>query len=1111
MRLCHQPQKASPSRNPYPSDLELPPPIIVIMAAPPSPSTNGHAKGPNPPSAQAMDQAPADARGRRRRQPSPATQRRSFLGWTVDKLLRLGVWYLILTTAFFCPRDRSGVTEWTPAVCTPYLGAKEAVWPYAQPYYQSYLEPYVARAQPYVDQFNAKLSTPAYSAYQTYGAPRVKVARKSAGEQWEKTLKPQWERARHQAGQQAALLLEHPQVKKLQPYYDSLYTSASDIWELELQPVYRKTAPFAQRFATQGRDFAVKTALPQARYAAAAVWEAWVRTVWPRLRVLYGENVEPQLTKIQERLGRYREGKQLEAEVKSAVASAVSSSTTSTDTATATNLAETLASYASAATSSILSSATPEPSVSLVEQFELDLKTWETTCSKAVEEGSDHLRTHISELANSQIDSQVHSTGSALLENLNKTAEGAISGVKARILSIVASVPEEDASTEELKKAEEDIGVAVRNAGKSVRESAQQVRNWKATFTSNLDDLVGKALDSTLETVDSIRDIRLSEIGRKYADRDLPHKEWRRYNDLKKATRAWRDEVSKVTQGNAEVQKAKESAEEVEGRAMGIAEECAKELGRLKEVGKWKVQAADASDDFESKAYPAPARKFAEKVQEGLSAASGAVVGSSTGTLQAAASAASEKAASAASSAREAVAGSSSASVGSAARQASSSASSAASVASKGGKAALSSAVESASDAYAAAAGKGEQQPIGESVKSAASSVSSAVIGTESGVSDSLTDAASSVSSAVVGTQSGISDSLTDAASSVASAVLGTESGISDSLTDAASSASSAILGTESAFSDSLTDAASSASSAIIGTESGLSDSLTDAASSVSSAVIGTPSGISDSLADAASSASFAILGTESGLTDTLSASASSASGAASSAVSSISSVVSASASSKSSSVSSAIKSKVRDQATGSSKSLGPKAASILSAQQSKAAASASSASSGAASVASDGSASASSVVDQATSSVASAASEATESAKSASKVMFGANAQVLVEAREPILDDIIDDTDAFSSQVQAMADAAGTRAAELTQAVLDALNPKATPTDAKGTMSSVAGEAQSKASEIGDLASDKYEAAMHAASEVLFGTKEGVVEGATKGAGDAYSRAVAA
>jgi hypothetical protein len=39
------------------------------------------------------------------------------------------------------------------------------------------------------------------------------------------------------------------------------------------------------------------------------------RRIFPRIRLLYGENVEPQLVRIGERLGRYRDGRKLKAAV----------------------------------------------------------------------------------------------------------------------------------------------------------------------------------------------------------------------------------------------------------------------------------------------------------------------------------------------------------------------------------------------------------------------------------------------------------------------------------------------------------------------------------------------------------------------------------------------------------------------------------------------------------------------------------------------------------------------------------------------------------------------------------------------------------------------------
>jgi hypothetical protein len=60
-------------------------------------------------------------------------------------------------------------------------------------------------------------------------------------------------------------------------------------------------------------DFAFNTAIPYSQWAWTTTTVFLDRTVWPKLRILYGENVEPQLVRIGERLGRYRDGKKLKA------------------------------------------------------------------------------------------------------------------------------------------------------------------------------------------------------------------------------------------------------------------------------------------------------------------------------------------------------------------------------------------------------------------------------------------------------------------------------------------------------------------------------------------------------------------------------------------------------------------------------------------------------------------------------------------------------------------------------------------------------------------------------------------------------------------------------
>ncbi|CAK1364495.1 unnamed protein product [Cercospora beticola] len=797
-------------------------------------------------------------------------------GWAADKGVKLFIWYALYQIVFHCPSSQSQVNDDTNHVCKTYLQGRDFVTPYAQPYYDEYLAPYVRQAQPYYDVANEKVYKPAYSAYETYAAPRLAQAQVLGQQQWEKTIKPQLDVAQKQVGKQYQQSLA-PHVKKatdvVQPYYDGVVNSAADIWQLELEPVYRKTAPYAEKVYQQGQAFAVNTALPQAQFVGSTAWSFWTRNIWPRIRILYGENVEPQLMRITERLGRYKDGKKLEAEISSVEASSksakVSASVESVASSASSTLSQATESPSSAASAAFHS--TPSPSADPVTQFTEDLKSWEDISHKAVEEGSEDLAERIQEITTQQVKS-AHSVGNALVTQLEATSESAMNSVKSRIQQIVKSLPE-DTEEKDIEAANEDLVQAVRAAGQSIKQKAQAVREWRQTRQSETESLVEKALQSTLETVDSIRELRLTEIGRKYASSSLPHKQWSKYNDIKKAKQTWRNDVEKAAHGHKGLTEAKHAVEEIEQVAMGVAEDAAKELGRLKKVGQWKIAADDASDDFETKTIPPPVRKAKEYIVEQAAGAAGAasqvVFGSEQDAVESATPVVAEKASQAASQASEAVYGSTG-SVESVASQASSAASSlsekvvgsstgsvesAASQAKKSASSIASEASKSASDAAASASSAVlDESSLSDTVKQSASSAASKV-------SESASDAASK-----------ISKSASAASSSASSAIVG-ESGLSDTVKEAASSASSAILG-ESSFTDSVTDAASSAteSAKSVGPKlasmlaaqkdqaSKSADSLVKEASSAISSATHTPvaSSISSSVSSAANAASSA-------------------------------------------------------------------------------------------------------------------------------------------------------------------------------------------------------------------------------------------------------------
>ena len=708
-------------------------PLVPTMGA----ETNGKPKGSTPKMNGQSNSGGSTARSSRARRKAKGT---SYSGWALDKGSKILVWYMIITLAFRCPKSTNELTDQSPRICKPNLQVKEFVQPYLHPYYEQYLDPYVQKAQPYVDQVNEKVYKPGFAAYQQYGAPRVTEAQKYSQQQWEKTIKPQLEGAKQQAGKQYDAALA-PHVKKVQgvvqPYYDQVKTSASDIWELEIQPVYRQSAPYAQKLYNQGQEFAVKTALPQAQYASNTVWSFWSRQVWPRIRILYGENVEPQLHRITERLARYKDGKRLEAEIKSMEIESKASETSSKLESISSSLSST-ASEAAASPSPAASAATssePESTITPTEQFREDLKSWEAICAKAVDEGAEDLKERVQDIASHQKSSQAEGVGNALVIQLEETSVGALNSVKARIQSVVAAIPE-DADDTRLEQANEELALGIRNAGQNVKARAQAIRDWHQSYKNEIDSLVGQALQSTLETIDGIRDLRLTEIGRRYANKDLPHKEWSKYNNLKKATQSWRDDVEKVSKEHPGIKSALEAGEDVESRGMHVAEETAKELGRLKEVAKWKVAAGDASDDFDTKYLPPVAERARQQVIDKVEEAKEAVVGSSQGTAESITSAASEKA--------EEMASSASASAESASSK-------------------LSEAVVGSEQPAAESA----TSRVKESASSAASVASETIIGSESGLSDTATDAASKVSEAVIGSETGLAESISSSLSSM--------------------------------------------------------------------------------------------------------------------------------------------------------------------------------------------------------------------------------------------------------------------------------------------------------------------------------------------------------
>lgn len=239
-----------------------------------------------------------------------------------NRLSRLTTWYLIITMLFRCPSSLTGLNDSSPYVCAPYLQGRAYVAPYLDPYYESYVAPHVEKVKPYADRFEKQVYAPAakFTAdkYAVYGAHRVEQVKAYSNAQWDKSVRPQLQTAQDKVKGQYDLYLR-PHVKTASdaasPHYSQVKASLDEIYHLSVLPAYEASRPYLRKARAHGHHVVVNIIFPNVRLAQEATVAFLMRTVWPQVRVLYGDNVEPQLVRISERLGRYRDQQKMESVV----------------------------------------------------------------------------------------------------------------------------------------------------------------------------------------------------------------------------------------------------------------------------------------------------------------------------------------------------------------------------------------------------------------------------------------------------------------------------------------------------------------------------------------------------------------------------------------------------------------------------------------------------------------------------------------------------------------------------------------------------------------------------------------------------------------------------
>ncbi|KAI9767911.1 MAG: hypothetical protein M1840_005404 [Geoglossum simile] len=575
-------------------------------------------------------------------------QRKGLAARTLSICARLATWFILSTVIFKCPSSPAELTDASSRVCRPYLAIRSQFTPYLEPYYDSYAAPYVNTTRPYFEEIDKRFLTPTFrlgtQTYENYCAPRVEEVREHAQRQWQNTVKPQLEAVTGKVwGHYDTSLAPHinKAIAASTPYYELAKDNLLLTYYSHLIPAYTSSVPHIERTYAYGRDFTIHTGIPYAQ----GIWRGTIVFIdgilWPKLRILYGENVEPQLVRIGQRLGRYRDGKrvravadQVDSSLRSSSTPSILSPTSSSVVITHTTPSAKQLSASSSTTSSETQTAQMTDEEIAREKVTEDLRVWHEKFAKAADKGAEDLEDRVKEITEGQISRQAHGVGAGLVVQLEETISREFRELKVKIINIIKAIPS-TVSEEGLEKAEDDLLAAIRTAGLAMKERAVALRTWKHAYFEETDSLVASATKATVEVLDNIRDLGLQEIGMRWAWMEgVTYKDWSEYHALRETFDEWRDGVEAAAKKHQGLAKAKEAGEDVEGRGMAVAEEAATELRRLKEVAKWKIEAQDSNPNFDIKRAPAIAVKIGQKIlKKAKDAVSGSHRASSEPTL----------------------------------------------------------------------------------------------------------------------------------------------------------------------------------------------------------------------------------------------------------------------------------------------------------------------------------------------------------------------------------------------------------------------------------------------------------------------------------------------
>ena len=213
-----------------------------------------------------------------------------------------------------------------PAVCRRFDIMKHSALPYVKPYYDTYAEPYLAKAEPYLskgqgyyEQFGAPTVAKGKDLWVKQASPQIKKGYTAIQDHYAQNVYPVLDRIVLQRSRAAYAEYLDPKIQKLSSHYTKsvhphiqrVQQQSIQLYNKRLVPAYKATAPRVQyALHTVGTTYA-KQIEPRVHAVLHWILVKFETVILPRLTILWGVHVQPQLDRIYDKLLRNREAGQV--------------------------------------------------------------------------------------------------------------------------------------------------------------------------------------------------------------------------------------------------------------------------------------------------------------------------------------------------------------------------------------------------------------------------------------------------------------------------------------------------------------------------------------------------------------------------------------------------------------------------------------------------------------------------------------------------------------------------------------------------------------------------------------------------------------------------------